>query len=58
MNYRSEFLASNDHKELQELFNDWLKIEKPRRIFDVSFVADGAEFTYCVMVLYAPETNL
>lgn len=52
MNYRVEIFASNDHKALQRHFNTWLRYERPERIQDIRMVADGAEFTYCVMVLY------
>ena len=52
INYSVELLASNDHEKLEEHINAWLGYEKPERIVSVGFVADGAEFTYCALILY------
>ena len=49
-----ELIASNDHLELQMQINAWLRIKRPRRT-RFYFVADGAEFTYCVLIVYAPR---
>ena len=51
MNYRVELFAANDHTELQRRLNAWFRYERPRRVLTVRFVADGSEFTYCVLVL-------
>jgi hypothetical protein len=50
-----ELFASNSHSELEMQINTWLRSKKPSRILDVSFVADGAEFTYCVMIMFVPK---
>ncbi len=50
--YRSFFLADNSHQGLQRRLNTWLRKAKPDRIHSVRMTADGAEFTYCVLVLY------
>lgn len=43
--------ASNSHLELQKELNTWLRKHRSE-IIDVQMVADGAEYTYIVMVLY------
>jgi len=40
--------------ELQMQINAWLRMKRPRRT-RFYFVADGAEFTYCVLIVYAPR---
>lgn len=50
--YHVELLASNDHEVLEQNIQAWLDYEEPEKIYSVEFVADGAEFTYCVMFLY------
>jgi hypothetical protein len=52
MFYSVEVFAASDHLKLQQQFNAWLRYERPKKIISVEFVADGAEFTYCVLVLY------
>lgn len=54
--YRAKLLASNDHVELEFHISEWLRTEKPKRILDANFVADGAEYSYCVLFLYEPRT--
>lgn len=53
--YRVHVAGSNDHQNLQVDLNKWLREEKPAKIHSVSFVADGARITYCVLVLYVPN---
>ena len=53
--YMVEIFASNNHNELELQINAWLRSKKPNRIIDIAFVADGAAFTYCVLVMYAPR---
>lgn len=55
--YDVELIASNDHIELENMIKQWLKKTKPKRIIEIRFVADGAEFSYCVMFLYEPRTR-
>lgn len=55
MNYMVELFASNDHNELEMQMNAWLRSKRPSRVLDVAFVADGAAFTFCVMLLYLPR---
>lgn len=46
-----KLFADNDHLNLQAEINDWLERNAP----DVPqwlFVADGAEFVYCVLAVY------
>ena len=50
--YHVHLLASSDHEDLQLQFNFWLKRVRPERIQSISFVADGAAFTYCALVLW------
>lgn len=56
-NYDVEMLASNDHIELEHMINGWLRKIKPKRIIEVKFVADGAEYSYCVLFLYEPRSK-
>ncbi len=53
--YQVRLFASNDHIELEMKLKTWLRSERPKRIIDTRFVADGAEYTYCIMVLYQPQ---
>ncbi len=53
--YKVELLASNNHNELEMEINAWLRIHKPSRILDVRMVADGSQYTYCVLMLYVPK---
>jgi len=55
--YQAELLAGNNHENLEEEINVWLKLKRPERIVDVCFVADGAEFTYCILILYVPRVK-
>lgn len=55
--YAVELIASNDHLELEEKIRYWLRKYRPKRVFDTNFVADGAEYTYCVMILYEPRSK-
>lgn len=50
-----EIFASNIHSELEVQINSWLRFKKPNRILNLSFVADGAEYTYCVIIMYVPR---
>ena len=50
--YEVKLIASNDHTELEFLISEWLRLKRPRIIHDVNFVADGAEYTYCAMLIY------
>jgi hypothetical protein len=43
--------ASNDHRELQKELNTWLRKHRPE-IIDIQMVANGAEYTYVVLVMY------
>lgn len=49
-----EVIASNDHMELQIQINAWLRTKRPKRT-RFYFVADGAEYTYCVLIAYVPR---
>lgn len=53
--YQTELLAANDHNDLEQELNAWLSMRRPLRVIDINFVADGAEFTYCVLILYLPR---
>lgn len=55
MNCMVEVFASNNHSELELQMNAWLRAKKPSQIIDVAFVADGAAFTYCVLLMYVPR---
>ena len=55
MHFMVELFASNSHNELDMQINLWLRTKRPGRILNVSFVANGAEFTYCVLVMYVPR---
>lgn len=55
-NYEIELIASNDHIELKEKVRQWLTRVRPKKIFEVNFVADGAEYTYCMSFLYEPRS--
>lgn len=57
MHYEVELFASNDHTELELQISTWLRVKRPRLIHNVAFVADGAEYTYCVMFLYEPRAK-
>lgn len=55
MHYMVELFASNDHDELELQINGWLRAHRPKQVVSTAFVADGAEFTYCIMILYEPK---
>jgi len=55
MNCMVELFASNNHNELELQMNAWLRAKKPSRIIDVAFVADGAAYSYAVLILYIPR---
>lgn len=46
-----KLFADNDHLNLQHDINLWIKKKRPK-VLRWLFVADGAEFTYCVLVVY------
>ena len=46
-----KLFADNDHLNLQSELNAWLKRDAPD-VLQWLFVADGAEFTYCVLVVH------
>lgn len=50
-----EIFASNSHSELEIQMNAWLRLKKPSRIINLSFVANGAEYSYGVLILYVPR---
>lgn len=52
--YQVRMFASNDHIELEQKLKLWLRSERPKKIIETRFVADGAEYTYCIMVLFEP----
>ena len=54
-NYKVELLAENNHNDLENEINAWLQAKRPNRIIDIRFVADGAEYTYCTLILYVPR---
>ncbi len=47
-------IATNDHEDLQLQLNVWLRNERPERVHSIQFVANGSEFTYCVLIMYVP----
>lgn len=53
--YGVELIAENDHLLLEDKISQWLRKARPRRIIFSNFVADGAEYTYCVMFVYEPR---
>lgn len=55
MHYMVATFASNFHEELELQINSWLQTHCPKRVLSMSFVADGAEYTYCIMLLYEPR---
>lgn len=57
MIYEVELFASNNHAELELQISAWLRAKKPKQILQVAFVADGAEYTYCVMFLFEPRAK-
>jgi len=56
--YRVELIASNEHEQLEDWIAKWLRKTKPRRIIHSNFVADGAEYTYCVMFIYEESKKI
>ena len=48
-------IATNDHEDLQLQLNVWLRNERPERVHSIQFVANGSEFTYCVLIMYVPS---
>lgn len=52
-----ELFASNNHNELELQINAWLRAKKPSKIIKLAFVANGAEFTYCVLIMYVPRSK-
>jgi hypothetical protein len=46
-----KLFADNDHLNLQSELNAWLEKNAPD-VLQWLFVADGAEFTYCVLVVH------
>ena len=48
-------IATNDHEDLELMLNTWLRNERPERIRDIQFVANGSEFTYAVLIMYVPS---
>jgi len=57
MFYEVKLFASNDHLELEMQIATWLRAKKPKIINQVEFVADGAEYTYCVLILFEPQAK-
>lgn len=57
MHYEVELFASNDHTQLEVDIQTWLRVKRPKQILNVSMVADGAEYTYCVMFLFEPRAK-
>lgn len=55
MHVMVELLASNSHSELELEINSWLRIKRPSRVLNVCFVADGSQYTYCVLIMYVPR---
>ena len=55
MHYMVELFGSNDHNELELQINSWLRYKRPKRVLRVAFVANGAEYTYAVLVMYVPR---
>jgi|GEM_PF-2663180 len=53
--YKVELLADNSHNDLEMQINAWFRTHKPARVIDIRFVADGAQYTYCVLILYVPK---
>lgn len=51
MELKIKLFADNDHLNLQSELNAWVEKNQPD-ILNWLFVADGAEFTYCVLVVY------
>ena len=49
--FNVKLFADNDHLNLQAEINAWVKKNHPK-VLRWLFVADGAEFTYCVLVVY------
>ena len=57
MHYEVKLFASNDHMELELQIQTWLRVKKPKVINQVAFVADGAEYTYCLLFLFEPQAK-
>lgn len=55
--YQIEMFASNDHMDMEDKITQWLRKVRPKRIYQMNFVADGAEFTYCMSILYEPRVK-
>lgn len=55
--YEVILFASNDHNELQLEIQTWLRAKRPTRIHSIDMVADGAEYTYCVLFLFEPRAK-
>ncbi len=51
MKLKIKLFADNDHLNLQADLNAWVGKNEPD-VLRWLFVADGAEFTYCVLVVY------
>jgi len=55
MSVKVKLFADNDHLNLQQGINDWLERNVTIKVLQWLFVADGAEFTYCVLVVYREQ---
>lgn len=47
--------AANDHTELELKMATWLRSKRPKKIIAHDFAADGAEYTYCYVIIYEPR---
>jgi hypothetical protein len=55
MHYGVRTFAANDHTELELKMSTWLRANRPKKIIAHNFAADGAEYTYCYVIIYEPR---
>lgn len=55
MFFMVQVFASNNHTDLELEINAWLRYKRLSKILKLEMVADGAEYTYCVLILYVPR---
>lgn len=52
MHYEVATFAANSHTELELKLSTWLRKKRPKEIIAHEFAADGAEYTYCYVLIY------
>ena len=52
MELRSKIIAAIDHQDLEQKLNTWLLTDKPQLVFPPSYIANGSEYVYSVLLVY------